>query len=518
MQQTSLWLERVRYAYNRMLSSGDPRVTDWAMMASPMPTLSIIGAYLFVVWYGQKVMVQRKSGFEIRNIMVFYNVCMVALSLWMVCEFCAAGWIFGGYSLGCQPVDRSMHPQALRMARVCWVYYISKLIELSDTIFFILRRKFQLITFLHVYHHVVTALTSWFYLKFIPGGMCTLQGLINSFIHVWMYTYYALAAAGPRFHRYLWWKNSDMREAGSLFERVKSAYSRMLSSGDPRVSNWMMMASPMPTFGIVGAYLFIVWYGQKVMAQRKSGFEIRNIMVFYNVCLVALSIWMVHEFSVAGWIFGGYSLGCQPVDRSMHPQALRMARVCWVYYISKLIELADTVFFILRRKFQLITFLHVYHHVVMALSWWFFVKYVPGGISTFHALINSFIHFWMYSYYALAAAGPQFYPYLWWKQHLTTAQIVQFFAVIAHTTQLFFFKDCDYPMPFGLWILFCAFSLLFLFLHFYYQSYIKPRKMVIVKKFAEMRNEVEDESKVNRKDQEAKNLRKEDGYEIKKTQ
>ncbi|VDM35761.1 unnamed protein product [Hydatigera taeniaeformis] len=207
-----------------------------------------------------------------------------------------------------------------------------------------------------------------------------------------------------------------MQDFSPLLDQVKLTYNRMLSQGDPRVSDWALMASPMPTFGIVGIYLFAVWYGKKVMAQRSSGFEIRNIMVFYNACMVLLSLWLVYEFSVAGWIFGSYTLGCQPVDPSMHPQALRMARACWVFYISKLIELFDTFFFVLRRKFQLITFLHVFHHAIMAASWWFGVKFVPGGFSTFHALINSFIHAWMYTYYALAAAGPQFYPYLWWKR------------------------------------------------------------------------------------------------------
>ncbi|KAM7534527.1 hypothetical protein Aperf_G00000108706 [Anoplocephala perfoliata] len=309
-----------------------------------------------------------------------------------------------------------------------------------------------------------------------------------------------------------------MPKVSSLLEQVKSSYNRMLSDGDPRVADWAMMASPMPTFSIVSAYLFVVWYGQKVMAQRKSGFEIRNIMVFYNVCMVALSLWMVYEFSVAGWIFGGYSLGCQPVDRSMSPQALRMARVCWVYYISKLIELSDTVFFILRRKFQLITLLHVFHHAVMAVSWWFGVKFVPGGFTTFHALLNSFIHFWMYTYYALAAAGPRFHPYLWWKKYMTIAQILQFVIVILHTTQLFFFKDCDYSMNFGRWIFFCTSTILILFLHFYYQSYIKPQKMAATKKISEKRTTSKDNSKANGIGQGTKKPKKEDKYGIKKTQ
>lgn len=39
------------------------------------------------------------------------------------------------------------------MAAVCWIFYMSKFIELFDTLFFILRKKFNQVTFLHVFHH-----------------------------------------------------------------------------------------------------------------------------------------------------------------------------------------------------------------------------------------------------------------------------------------------------------------------------------------------------------------------------
>ena len=116
-----------------------------------------------------------------------------------------------------------------------------------------------------------------------------------------------------------------MEQLSLLLDEDKDSESRVLSHGDPRVSDWAMMASPMPTFSIVAIYLLVIYYSQKIMARRSSGFEIRNLMVLYNTIMVCFSLYLVYEFSVAGWIFGGYSLGCQPVDTSMHPQALRMA-------------------------------------------------------------------------------------------------------------------------------------------------------------------------------------------------
>ena len=56
-----------------------------------------------------------------------------------------------------------------------------------------------------------------------------------------------------------------------------------------------------------------------------------------------------------------------------------MANVSWWYFFSKYIELLDTVFFMLRKKFNQISFLHVYHHSTMPINWWLQIKYVPGG-------------------------------------------------------------------------------------------------------------------------------------------
>ena len=41
-------------------------------------------------------------------------------------------------------------------------------------------------------------------------------------------------------------------------------------------------------------------------------------------------------------------------------------------------KLLFQVFFILRKKFNQVSFLHVFHHGIMPISWWFGVKFVPG--------------------------------------------------------------------------------------------------------------------------------------------
>lgn len=38
------------------------------------------------------------------------------------------------------------------------------------------------------------------------GGMGSFHAMVNSSVHVVMYFYYGLSAAGPHFQKFLWWK------------------------------------------------------------------------------------------------------------------------------------------------------------------------------------------------------------------------------------------------------------------------------------------------------------------------
>ncbi|PBC32075.1 Elongation of very long chain fatty acids protein [Apis cerana cerana] len=156
-----------------------------------------------------------------------------------------------------------------------------------------------------------------------------------------------------------------------------------------------------------------------------------------------------------------------------------MVHACWWYYFSKFTEFMDTIFFVLRKKNDHVSILHVIHHGCMPMSVWFGVKFTPGGHSTFFGLLNTFVHIVMYTYYLLAAMGPKLQPYLWWKKYLTVFQMIQFVAVMIHAFQLLFI-DCNYPKAFVWWIGLHATMFFFLFNEFYQQSYQqKKRKQTI---------------------------------------
>lgn len=261
-----------------------------------------------------------------------------------------------------------------------------------------------------------------------------------------------------------------------IMKYVDDLHAAFNKHGDPRTNNWLLMSSPFPTLAICLSYVYLVKVlGPRLMENRKP-MDLRYVLIVYNLFQVLFSTWLFYELSMSGWLTGHYSLRCQPVDYSNHPVTLRMVHVCWWYYFSKFTEFFDTIFFVLRKKNQHVSTLHVIHHGCMPMSVWFGVKFTPGGHSTFFGLLNTFVHIIMYTYYLLAALGPQMQKYLWWKKYLTTLQMAQFVAIMVHAFQLLFI-DCNYPRAFVWWIGMHAVMFFFLFKEFYNQSYSQSKKL-----------------------------------------
>lgn len=75
----------------------------------------------------------------------------------------------------------------------------------------------------------------------------------------------------------------------------------------------------------------------------------------------------------------GYSFRCQVTDYSTSSQGMYEAHMCYAYFILKISDLFDTIFFILRKKTAHVSFLHVYHHVMITIGAYICVLYATGN-------------------------------------------------------------------------------------------------------------------------------------------
>lgn len=181
------------------------------------------------------------------------------------------------------------------------------------------------------------------------------------------------------------------------------------------------------------------------------------------------------------YVFGGYSFICEPVDYSRSEKAMIIYNGGYLYFLMKIVDLLDTVFFVMRKKWNQISFLHVYHHGGMIVLSWSAVKYMCGGQSVFVGFINSFIHSIMYTYYLLAASYPGSAKLNWWKRYLTQMQIIQFALMALNWFLLLVSADCGYPKWIGYVLLPQNFFVTTLFIDFYIKMYMRKKTTKVQK-------------------------------------
>ncbi|KAL3055163.1 elongation of very long chain fatty acids protein 1a [Trematomus bernacchii] len=259
---------------------------------------------------------------------------------------------------------------------------------------------------------------------------------------------------------------------------ISKFYSFVELRTDERIKSYPLMQRPIGMNLILLTYvIFSKYIGPRLMANRKP-FHLNTAMIVYNLSMVLLNAFIVYEFLMAGWATT-YTWKCDLVDTSTTPQAYRMIRACYMFYMSKYIELLDTVFFVLRKKQSQITFLHVFHHSFMPWTWWWGITLTPaGGMGCFHAMVNAVVHVIMYFYYLLSASGPRFQKYLWWKKYMTAIQLIQFVIVSAHIGQYYFMEKCDYQIPMYIHLIWMYGTFFFLlFSNFWIQAYIKGKRL-----------------------------------------
>jgi len=232
----------------------------------------------------------------------------------------------------------------------------------------------------------------------------------------------------------------------------------------PLIHSWVF---PLPILAFYG--IFVLIGIPKIMESRKP-FELKTPLVIWNFFLFIFSLfWGIFYFVVVVELLsdsGFYGVICDPnaiIWKNQFPFF-----VLWIFNISKLIELGDTVFLALRKK--PIIFLHWYHHITVALYCWFSLMN-QNSCGLLFGFMNSWVHTFMYWYYFRTALGAR----IWWGRHLTLVQIMQMAVGMILSANWGFFKyglgrECSSLNPTAsVWASAIMYgSYLILFINFYF--------------------------------------------------
>ncbi|XP_032777536.2 LOW QUALITY PROTEIN: elongation of very long chain fatty acids protein AAEL008004 [Daphnia magna] len=245
--------------------------------------------------------------------------------------------------------------------------------------------------------------------------------------------------------------------------------SRVWEARDKRTDGLPLTESPLTSVLICLAYLLAAKIlGPKLMANRPP-YDLRGALVTYNAFQIVFNGWMFYRICCVTWL-KGYNLICQPVDYSDNEDALQAISMGYFYCVSKLIDLLDTLFFVLRKKENHLTFLHIYHHVCMLLTVWIGFRFISGGQSAFLPTVNTLMNIGVHFYYLIAAMGPSFRKYLWWKKYLTVFQMFELACIGLHGSQLLF-VDCGFPSAISWYYVVQTSIFLLLFKNFHSKKY-----------------------------------------------
>jgi hypothetical protein len=193
------------------------------------------------------------------------------------------------------------------------------------------------------------------------------------------------------------------------------------------------------------------------------------IMTSYNVGMSVFSLYCCVTMARA---ILGYDGGVFSASLYEEPTGM-VDKISYVFYVSKYVEFLDTLFLIMKSK--PVGWLQYYHHIGAA-----FVMgemhYAKNDGTWLFVCLNGFIHTIMYAYYA-AALNKISFPLR--KSTITTMQLVQFLVglsvLYSYTYIPEFWNDEGKKFSYLLVNGYVG-VLVFMFLNFYVQTYLKKKK------------------------------------------
>lgn len=285
---------------------------------------------------------------------------------------------------------------------------------------------------------------------------------------------------------FIWWKSERFVSGTKSYKSyVKMSSSLALwTNGDQnftmknnatdayeeQIDSWFLMNSSVPVLLIIASYLaFVLKVGPQYMENKKP-YVLKEVLILYNLAMTIFNAYLFRMLTPAFSYPIQYF--CMP-----HPNknALEITRIlydgCWYYLMSKIVELADTVFFVLRKKQSQVSTLHVFHHANMVFNSWIFLKYLRTEQGVVVGVLNTFVHIVMYFYYFLAALGPRVQKYLWWKKYITLMQMVQFLIIFLYLATLLA-MDCEVHRGLSVYMAIHTVIFIVMFSDFYKKAYL----------------------------------------------
>eukprot|EP00930_Biecheleria_cincta_P038097 TRINITY_DN26180_c0_g1_i2.p1 TRINITY_DN26180_c0_g1~~TRINITY_DN26180_c0_g1_i2.p1 ORF type:complete len:787 (+),score=76.14 TRINITY_DN26180_c0_g1_i2:54-2414(+) len=191
-------------------------------------------------------------------------------------------------------------------------------------------------------------------------------------------------------------------------------------------------------------YLSMLQCSARLMEAR---LPIRNtvfeILVVYNMTQMLLNAYVCTQLLREAWAQGFH----MPWGNTFNytKESHRLGYYIWFHYHLCQLELFDTLFVVIRKKFEKMTFLHVWLRLLNMWAWFAACRYACGGDTYFPAATNAATRAVVYAFYSLSLLTTKGIP-LFRKARVTGVQMLQFGVCAVHALFcLYKFWDMSIP-------------------------------------------------------------------------
>lgn len=166
--------------------------------------------------------------------------------------------------------------------------------------------------------------------------------------------------------------------------------------GDPRIGNRLFFrGGPWTVWSIIAFYVYFVKKLGPQLMKNRNALSLRKIMLIYNIVMIVVNSYFFYQI-VFNFKFGldmDILSFNRPDKNDVSPKNMQIIQLAHWFFISKLVDLIETIFFVLRKKHNQISSLHVYHHAAVPILVHLAVKVAPvGGPATLFPLLNTLVH------------------------------------------------------------------------------------------------------------------------------
>eukprot|EP00658_Telonema_sp_P-2_P065516 TRINITY_DN54737_c0_g1_i1.p1 TRINITY_DN54737_c0_g1~~TRINITY_DN54737_c0_g1_i1.p1 ORF type:complete len:638 (+),score=150.25 TRINITY_DN54737_c0_g1_i1:216-2129(+) len=151
----------------------------------------------------------------------------------------------------------------------------------------------------------------------------------------------------------------------------------------------------------------------------------------------AMVVYNLYQIVINGWCCAAIYYEVRHVlemdiwgnEHDKHPRSYKLGFFIWVHYNNKFVDMLDTVFIVIRKKYGQMTYLHYFQRIVLVWTWFYVCRYACGGDAYFGAMVHSGVSVFTYLYYFCRQIGV----YFPWKSGVTYLHMLQCIICAAHS-------------------------------------------------------------------------------------